>query len=82
VTKQDQQYIVTVRSIKDHDDLYIDIPGSLIDKMGWDKNTTLMWFIDKDGSVNLRPPKYDTEIGIPAEFIVISESDAKNDSRN
>lgn len=81
MTNKAQQHTVIVRKIEDRDDLYIDIPNSFIDELGWDKNTKLMWFID-DGSITLRPPKDDTEDGIPAEFIIFLESDDNNDSSN
>lgn len=71
-----------VKKIEGLDDLYIDIPGSLFNEMGWDENTKLMWFMDDLGRVCIRPPKHDTEPGIPVEFIDLLESDDKNDSSN
>ena len=64
------------------DELYIDLPGALFAQMGWNEDTRLMWFIDDNGNVCIRPPKHDTEPGLPVEFISFLESEDKNDSSN
>ena len=71
-----------VKTIEGLDDLYIDLPGSLFKEMGWDENTKLMWVINDNGNVCLRPPKHDTEAGLPVEFISFLESTDENDSSN
>jgi hypothetical protein len=71
-----------VKTIEGLDDLYIDLPGALFAEMGWGANTTLMWIINDNGNVCLRPPKHDTEPGLPVEFIFFLESEDKNDSSN
>lgn len=71
-----------VKTIEGLDDLYIDVPGDLFNEMGWDENTKLMWIFKEDGTIVIRPPKHDTEPGIPVEFIDFLESDNKNDSSN
>jgi len=71
-----------VKYIKGLDDLYIDLPGALFAEMGWGANTKLMWFINDNGNVCLRPPKHDTEAGLPVEFISFLESTDENDSSN
>lgn len=71
-----------VKYIEGLDDLYIDLPGALFAEMGWDENTRLMWVINDNGNVCIRPPKHDTEAGQPVEFISFLESTDENDSSN
>jgi hypothetical protein len=77
-----KKHTSVVKYIEGLDDLYIDLPGALFAEMGWDENTKLMWVINDNGNVCLRPPKHDTEPGIPVEFISFLESEDKNDSSN
>jgi len=71
-----------VRTIEGLDDLYIDLPGSAFDAMGWNANTKLIWDVTDEGYVVMRAAKHDTEPGIPVEFIHFLESENKNDSSN
>ena len=42
--------------LKEDDDgeLYIELPQELMDKMGWDDTTDLVWTVDDDGTIGLR----------------------------
>ena len=71
-----------VKKIEGLDDLYIDMPGSLFTEMGWDENTKLMWVVEDNGNVVIRPPKYDTEPGSPVQFIDLLKDSSENDSSN
>ena len=71
-----------VRKIEGLDDLYIDVPGSAFEAMGWNANTKLIWDVTDEGYVVMRAAKHDTEPGIPVEFIHFLESENKNDSSN
>jgi len=35
-------------------DLYIDLPDGLMEEMGWDENTELVWTVADDGTIGLR----------------------------
>lgn len=35
-------------------DLYIDLPDELMEEMGWDENTELVWTVADDGTIGLR----------------------------
>jgi len=35
-------------------ELYIQLPDDLLESMGWDDNTELMWTVHDDGKIELR----------------------------
>jgi hypothetical protein len=47
---------MTQLSIKEdeHGELYIDLPDSLMEEMGWDIGTELVWTVYDDGKIGLR----------------------------
>ena len=47
---------MTQLSIKEdeHGELYIDLPDSLMEEMGWDIDTELVWTVYDDGKIGLR----------------------------
>jgi antitoxin component of MazEF toxin-antitoxin module len=38
----------------EHGELYIDLPDSLMEDMGWDIDTELVWTVHDDGTIGLR----------------------------
>jgi antitoxin component of MazEF toxin-antitoxin module len=44
---------VTVKE-DEHGELYIDLPDSLMEEMGWDIDTELVWTVYDDGKIGLR----------------------------
>ena len=35
-------------------ELYIELPDNLLEEMGWDENTELVWTVADDGTIGLR----------------------------
>ena len=35
-------------------ELYIELPDELMEEMGWDENTELVWTVADDGTIGLR----------------------------
>lgn len=35
-------------------ELYIELPDELMEEMGWDENTELVWTVTEDGTIGLR----------------------------
>lgn len=35
-------------------ELYIELPDDLLEEMGWDENTELVWTVADDGTIGLR----------------------------
>jgi hypothetical protein len=44
---------VTVKE-DEHGELYIDLPDELMEEMGWDIDTELVWTVYDDGKIGLR----------------------------
>jgi hypothetical protein len=38
----------------EHGELYIELPDELMEEMGWDENTELVWTVYDDGKIGLR----------------------------
>lgn len=38
----------------EHGELYIDLPDDLMEAMGWDEDTELVWTVNDDGTIGLR----------------------------
>jgi len=38
----------------EHGELYIELPDELMEEMGWDENTELIWTVYDDGKIGLR----------------------------
>ena len=49
---------VTVQ--EDEQGLYIELPPNLMEELGWDEATELVWTIDDDGTVRLGKSKDDS----------------------
>jgi hypothetical protein len=76
-------YKSTIKAVPgQEDELYIDLPVALFTEMGWNENTNLIWVVNEDGDVRIRARTYDTEPGLPVEFISIEEREDDNDSSN
>ena len=47
---------MTKMTIKEdeHGELYIDLPDKLMEEMGWDIDTELVWTVYDDGKIGLR----------------------------
>jgi bifunctional DNA-binding transcriptional regulator/antitoxin component of YhaV-PrlF toxin-antitoxin module len=47
---------MTQMIVKETDDgeLYIELPDELMEKMGWDEDTELVWTVYDDGKIGLR----------------------------
>lgn len=71
---------VKVKRVPYGNDLYIDVPVNMFEEMGWNSDTKLMWVIADNGDVTIRPPKHDTEPGIPVEFLDFLKDSDNNDS--
>jgi hypothetical protein len=50
--------IITVQ--EDEQGLYIELPPDLMEDLGWDESTELVWTIDDDGKVKLGKSKHDS----------------------
>jgi len=44
-------FLTTVQQYDDSEDLYIEIPDEIIEKLGWEVGDTLNWDIQEDGTV-------------------------------
>lgn len=44
----------TIVKEDENGDLYIDLPDKLMEEMGWDENTELLWTVADDGTIGLR----------------------------
>ena len=38
----------------EHGELYIDLPANLMEAMGWNEDTELVWTVNNDGTIGLR----------------------------
>jgi hypothetical protein len=38
----------------EYGELYIELPNELMEEMGWDENTELVWTVYDDGKIGLR----------------------------
>lgn len=52
--------MTTVTVQEDEQGLYIELPPNLMDELGWDESTELVWMIDVDGTVKLGKSKDDS----------------------
>jgi hypothetical protein len=51
--KQTSSWLLMIQKNPRTDDLYIDLPNSLVKDLGWTDNDSLIWTPQKDGSFKI-----------------------------
>ena len=56
----DTVYTVDIKRVNQGEDLYLEFPDDLMDKMGWEVGDDLKFIDNKDGSFSIRQVTYET----------------------